>query len=366
MADKILFMDLSRQVGRHKDEFMKAIEMVVDDGAFAGGKYVRKFEEQFAAYIGAKYCSGVSSGTSALFMAMKALGIRAGDEVIVPSTTFIASAWGAFYCGAKPVFVECDKRNWEIDPSKIEEKITENTRAIIGVHLYGMPFDFDNVKKIADKYNLPIVEDCAQAHGAKYKGKNVGTLGDLACFSFYPGKNLGAFGEAGAVVTNNKDYYNIVEIMKNHGSDLQYYHNIEGYNLRMDGIQGAILSTKLNYIDEWNEKRKHIAYKYRNGIMNPKIIIQDVPDYADSVYHLFEIEVEDVLRFMGYMDNNGVKCGRHYPVPCHLQKVFSYLDYKAGDLPVAEFHAKHCISLPMFPELENEEVRMIVDLCNRY
>lgn len=360
------FMDLSRQVKNHKSEYMKAIENVVDDTAFSGGKYVKAFEKKFADYIGADYCSALNSGTSALFMAMKAIGINSGDEVIVPATTFIASAWGAFYCGAKPVFVECNEDNWEIDPYKIEEKITKNTKAIVAVHLYGMPFDFDAVKAVANKYSLPVIEDCAQAHGAKYKGKKVGTLGDLGCFSFYPGKNLGAFGEAGAVVTNNKLYYQKIEMMKNHGSDRRYYHDIEGYNLRMDGIQGAILSTKLQYLDTWNQKRREIATEYFSKIKNDKIKLQEVPAYAEPVFHLFEIEVDNVESFMKNTESKGIGCGRHYPLPCHLQQVFSCYGYKKGDLPISEYHADHCVSLPMFPEMTNEEIQKVIDICNEY
>ena len=366
MEQKLQFMDLSRQIKQHKDEFMKAIEHVVNDAAFSGGKYSKKFEEEFAEYIGTKYCSGLSSGTSALFMAMKALDIKAGDEVIVPANTFIASAWGAYYCGAKPVFVDCREDTWEIDASRIEEKISEKTKAIIGVHLYGMPFDFDAVKAVADKYRLPIVEDCAQAHGAIYKGKKAGTIGEIGCFSFYPGKNLGAFGEAGAIATNNQDYYKKIEMMKAHGSSKQYYHDIEGYNLRMDGIQGAVLSVKLKYLDEWNKRRIEIAEKYCRDIKNNKIKLQVSTENSQSVYHLFEVEVDDAVRFINYMDENGIHCGRHYPVPCHLQKVFTYLGYKQGDFPIAEYHADHCVSLPIFPELSEREISEIANICNKY
>lgn len=366
MEQTISFMNLSRQVQSHKEEFMDAIEHVVNDTAFAGGKYVKKFEQEFSEYIGMKHCSGLSSGTSALFMAMKALDIGRGDEVIIPANTFIASAWGAYYCGAKPVFVDIDANTWEIDASKIEEKITERTKAIVGVHLYGHPFDFDAVKAIAEKYNLPIVEDCAQAHGAKYKGKKIGSLGNIACFSFYPGKNLGAFGEAGAITTNNDDYYEKIEMMKNHGAEIQYHHDIEGYNLRMDGIQGALLSVKLKYLDEWNLRRQDIAEKYIGSINNSGLKFQKPAENVASVWHLFEIQADDARAFIDYMKDKGILCGRHYPIPCHLQNVFGYLGYKKGDLPISENHAEHCVSLPMFPELTNDEVDYVIETCNMY
>ncbi len=366
MSNNLGFMDLSRQVKLHKNEFMSAIENVIDDTAFSGGKYVEKFEKEFANYLGVKFCSALSNGTDALFMAMKVIGIGDGDEVIIPANTFIASAWGAFYCGAKPVFVDIKSDTWEIDSSKIECVVTEKTKAIVGVHLYGNAFDFDAVKVIADKYNLKVVEDCAQAHGALYKGRKVGTLGDIACFSFYPGKNLGAFGEAGAVVTNNEEYFKKIEIMKNHGSSIRYRHEIEGYNCRMDGINGAVLSTKLQWIDSWNDRRRDIANKYLKSIKNSNIKTIKINEDVVPVWHLFEVQVDEPNRFMVYMKEKGIECGRHYPIPCHLQKVFEYLHYSEGDLPFAEKHAAHCVTLPMFPELTDDEVNMVIDACNHY
>ena len=359
-------MDLSRQTALHKHEYLEAIEQVIDDTAFSGGKYARKFEREFSEYIGVSYCSGVSSGTSALFVAMKALGIRPGDEVIVPSSTFIASAWGPVYCGARPVFVDCEKDTWEIAAQKIERHITEQTKAIIGVHLYGQPFDFDAVQIIAKKHHLYVVEDCAQAHGALYKEKKVGTLGDIACFSFYPGKNLGAFGEAGAVTTNRRDLYEKVEILKNHGSSIQYHHEVEGYNLRLDGIQGAILSVKLNYLEQWNARRTEIANRYDAEIHNPALVLQRTPAFATPVHHLYEIEADNAEAFLRHMERAGIFCGRHYPIPCHLQRVFSAQGYRKGSLPNAEYHAEHCVSLPMFPELTEAEAERVITACNAY
>lgn len=366
MMMKLDYMNLSRQCQEHKKEFMAVMEEVYDNVSFSGGSYAKQFEQDFAAYIGTKFCSSVNSGTSALHLAFRALGIHQNDEVIIPANTFIASAWPALYEGAKPVFCDIKNDTWEIDAEQIESLITENTKAVVAVHLYGVPADLDEILKICRKHNLYIIEDCAQAHGALYKGRNVGTFGDAACFSFYPGKNLGAFGEGGAIVTNNEKYYQLIEKMKNHGSSSRYYHDIEGFNMRMDGIQGAVLSKKLVYLDEWNGKRRHIARQYMEGIYNRKVMMQYVPQYLEPVYHLFEIETEDREMFLEHMRKYGIYCGCHYPIPCHLQKVFSDTGYQEGDLPVSEYHAKHCVSLPMFPEMTEDEIHKVIFACNEY
>jgi len=241
MSGKINFMDLKRQYFEMKDEILAAVQEVCEETAFSSGPFVENFEDKFSSYCNAKYCAGVNSGTTALHLAMIALGIKPGDEVIIPANTFIATAWAVSYVQAVPVFVDCKSDTWNIDQRAIEKKITKKTKAIIGVHLYGQPFDVDPIKEICEKNNLYFVEDCAQAHGAKYKGEKVGTFGDIACFSFYPGKNLGAYGEGGAVVTNNKNYHEHIKNLRNHGSAKRYYHDELGFNMRMDGIQGAIL-----------------------------------------------------------------------------------------------------------------------------
>ena len=241
-------IDLTRDYQKHKAEYLEAIQKVCEDTAFSGGKYADEFDKEFAQYCGVPYASGVNNGTSALHCAMVALGIGEGDEVIVPANTYIATAWGVTYTGATPVFVDCTADTWEIDPDKIEEKITEKTKAIIGVHLYGQPFEFNKVKEIADRHHLYVVEDCAQGHDALYEGKMVGTLGDLGCFSFYPGKNLYAFGEGGSVTGYRKEYFDTIEMMKNQGCTVRYYHDMIGYNYRLEGIQGAVLSVSLKYL----------------------------------------------------------------------------------------------------------------------
>lgn len=366
MNNRIDYMDLKRQYKKYKSEFMDAIEQVCEETAFSGGKFAERFEKDFAHYIGTSYCAAVNSGTSALHMAMLALNIGPGDEVIVPANTFIASAWGVMYTGATPVFVDCTDDTWVIDATKLEEKVTKNTKAIVGVHLYGQPFDVDAIKKIAHKHQLALIEDCAQAHGAKYKGKKVGGFGDVGCFSFYPGKNLGAFGEGGAITTDSKSLCDMINIYKNHGAEKRYYHDYIGYNMRMDGIQGAILSQKLKYLDSWNQRRKEIAQRYKNEIRNENIKFQKVTPDTEPVYHLMEVQVDNRDVFMEYMENRNIYCSCHYPVPCHLQKVFAYLGYKEGDLPIAEALASHCVSLPMFPELRDDEVDAVILACNNY
>jgi len=365
--DKVInFLDLKKQYHKIKEEIKSALSDVCEATAFSDGSFVKKFEADFANYCNVNFTAGLNSGTSALHLAMLALGIRQGDEVIVPANSFIATAWGPSYAGATPVFVDCTPDTWNIDPQAIEKKITKRTKAIIGVHLYGQPFDIDPVKKISDEYNINLIEDCAQAHGAKYNGMVVGGLSEMGCFSFYPGKNLGAYGEGGAIVTNNPEYDRHIRNLRNHGSSVKYYHDELGFNMRMDGFQGAVLSIKLKYLDIWNNRRKEIAEMYRNLISVPQIRTQAQPEWSDSVYHLFIITVEKRDEFLQCMKKSNINCGLHYPVPCHLQKAYSHLGYKEGDCPNSEYLAKHCVSLPMYAELTDEEVHYIIDTINEY
>lgn len=364
--DQINFMDLKRQYQDIRSEVKLAFDSVCEETAFSGGRFVTEFENEFSKFTGSKHTIGVDSGTGALFLAVRALGLKPGDEVIVPSMTFIATAWGPLQNGLKVKFADCDPDTWEMDPISVREQITDRTKAIIGVHLYGMPFDFDSVKKITNGTDIKIIEDCAQAHGATYNERNIGSMGDVACFSFYPGKNLGAYGEAGAVTTDDKDIANKIFLMKNHGSTVRYHHDFIGYNMRLDGIQAAILSVKLKYINAWNERRREIAKKYLDNITNPDIKMQMESKGCRSVYHLFVIEVSNRKKFMDYMKDKGINCGIHYPIPCHLQNVVSNLGYKNGDLPNSEYHAEHCVSLPMFPELKDSEIEYVVKVCNAF
>ena len=297
-------IDLTRDVEAHADAYREAIEKVCRETAFSGGKYADTFDKEFAAYVGSRYASGVNNGTSALHLAMLALGVGPGDEVIVPANTYIATAWGVSYTGATPVFADCTPDTWEIDPSVLEAKITERTKGIIGVHLYGQPFDYAGVREIADRHGLFVVEDCAQAHGAQFEGKNVGTLGDLACFSLYPGKNLYAFGEGGSVTCEKEEYYKHIDRLKNQGCDVRYYHDEIGYNYRLEGVQGAVLSVSLKYLPEWTKRRQEIGHRYIREITNPLITMQRHPENTTPVFHLFVITVPDHEDFIRYMQAN--------------------------------------------------------------
>jgi dTDP-4-amino-4,6-dideoxygalactose transaminase len=363
---KIPCLDLKQQHQNIKDEVFAAFEKVYEETAFSGGKFVEDFEKDFSVFCDTKYSVGVNNGTSALHLAMLALGIGQGDEVIIPANTFIATAWGVSYSGATPVFVDCTLDTWEIDAQLIEAKITPKTKAILGVHLYGQPFDIDAVHAIAKKHNLFLVEDAAQAHGAKYKGKRVGGFGEMACFSFYPGKNLGACGEGGGITTNNEKYNAHLHSLRNHGSLVRYYHDEVGFNMRMGGLEGASLKIKLKYLEGWNARRKDIAMQYFAGIRNEKIKMQVQPDFTDSVYHLFVVTTENRDDLIKYLQEHNINPGLHYPVPCHLQKAYHHLGYKVGDFPNSEYLASHCVSLPMYAELSEEDVQTVIDIINQY
>ena len=362
----IPFVNLGLQNKSIKKEIDLAIQSVIMDSAFSGGRYVAEFEKHFAKFSGAKYAVGVNSGTSALHLAMIILGIGPDDEVIVPANTFIATAWAVSYVGATPVYVDCNRDDWQIDAKKIEEKISRKTKAIIGVHLFGQPFDVDAVLNLAKKYKLYLVEDCAQAHGAKYKGKNVGTYGEIGCFSFYPTKNLGALGEGGALVGDKIKLIQKARMLRNQGSSSKYHHDEVGYNLRMDGIQAAILDFKLKYLSTWNRRRQVIADKYNKLIKNPHIILRQESRFTESVYHLYVIMVNKRDKFRLYLQSKGVESAIHYPIPCHLQKAYKYLRYKKGDLPESEDFSGKCVSVPIYPELTNKQVTQIIKVINAY
>ena len=359
-------LDLKQQHQQVKKEIFEAFENVYEKTAFSGGPFVEEFEQNFAKFCDTEFAVGVSNGTTALHLAMLALGIGKGDEVIIPANTFIATVWGVSYVGAKPVFVDCDPDTWEIDANKIEAKITSKTKAIAGVHLYGQAFDVDAVSAICKKHNLILIEDAAQAQGAKYKGKSVGGFGELACFSFYPGKNLGACGEAGGITTNHAKYIKKLHSLRNHGSLTRYYHDEIGYNYRMGGVEGATLSVKLRYLEGWNKNRQNIAKRYLKEITSPKIKMQSQPEWAESIFHLFVVTTENRDDFVKHLADNGIAAAFHYPVPCHLQKAYSDLGYKKGDFPNAEYLAAHCVSLPMFAELSIDQVDKVIKIINAF
>lgn len=364
--ERIPCLDLSGQHQQVKEEIFRAFEQVYQKTAFSGGPFVEAFEQQFAGYIGTKHAIGVNNGTTALHLAMLALGIGPGDEVIIPANTFIATAWGVSHAGATPVFVDCTSDTWQIDATLIEARITPKTKAVIGVHLYGQPFDVGSVLEICGKHGLWLIEDAAQAQGARFNGVTVGGFGEMACYSFYPGKNLGACGEAGGITTNHDAYKHHLHSLRNHGSHVRYYHDEIGYNYRMGGLEGASLSVKLNYLEDWNNRRRAIAKRYLSEVVNPRITMQHQPNWADSIFHLFVVTTENRDALTAWLNQHEIYPALHYPVPCHLQKAYAHLNYKPEDCPNATYLASHCLSLPMFAELSDEKVQRVIDALNAY
>lgn len=373
---QVPFLDLKKNYAKVKDEIHKEINWVLENTAYVLGKPVLEFEKSFAKAINVKHVIGTSSGTDGNHLVLWALGIGQGDEVIIPANTFIATAWGATLCGAKPVFADCHPQSYNIDPEKVEAAITSKTKAIVAVHLYGQPADMDALKTIADKYNLFLVEDAAQAHLAEYKGQKVGSLGIAASFSFYPGKNLGAYGEAGAVATNDDELARKFKMIRDHGAENKYYHKMYGHNYRMEAIQGAVLGVKLKYLSEWNEQRRRVAQKYRTLLKDvEQIILPNEMDYAKHVYHLFVIQVrakdsqnrsESRDALQEFLKSKGIATGLHYPVPLHLQECFKDLGYKKGDFPVTEQLAEQGLSLPIFPEITDEQIEYVADSIKEF
>lgn len=347
-------------------ELRAAFERVYTRSWYIEGEEDEAFEKSFAEYCDRKYCVGTGNGLDALFLALKALGIKDGDEVIVPSNTYIATALAVTYVGATPVFVEPDIRTFNIDATLIESAITEKTRAIMPVHLFGQTCDMDPIMEIAQKYNLYVVEDCAQAHGAKYKGKVIGSFGDVAGFSFYPGKNLGALGDAGAIVTNNKEIADKVRSLGNYGSDYKYHHIYQGNNSRLDELQAAFLSAKLSCLDEVNNERRNIARKYLEGIKNPEIILPFVPDYATPVWHIFGIRCSRRAELEKFLNDAHIDTNKHYPIPMHLQDCYKNLGFRAGDYPIAEKISDTELSIPMYYGMAEKEIRYVIDKINEF
>lgn len=358
------FLPMHNEIRKDLDN---AYNQVLDRSYFIQGEECTKFEEEFAAYCGAKYCIGVATGLDALWLVLKAMGIGKGDEVIVPSNTYIATALAVSFVGATPVFVEPTIETYNIDVTKIEQKINENTKAIIAVHLQGRAADMDVVNAIAKKHNLKVIEDAAQAHGTRYKGRKVGTLGDAAGFSFYPGKNLGALGDAGCVVTNDKELADKVRALGNYGSDYKYHHIYQGTNSRLDEIQSAFLRVKLPHLDKWNADRKRIAEKYLNKINNPliKLPLASTDEY-EHIYHVFVIRCDRRDELEKYLSENGIGTVKHYPIPMHLQEAYQELGLKQGDLPIAEEISNTVLSIPMYYGMTDEEVEYVIEVINKF
>lgn len=354
---EVPFLDLSFHNSPVNGEIENAINAVIAKNAFSSGPFVQTFEQEFAAFCGAKHCVAVNSGTSALHLALLAHGIQPGDEVITVPNTFIATAWAATYCGAKPVFVDVDPQTWLINCNLIEEAITPHSKAILPVHLYGQAADIDLINAIAEQHGLAVIEDGAQSHAGRYNGQKIGGLGNTTCFSFYPGKNLGAYGEGGAVVTDDDDIAQQIRILRDHGQSAKYHHKVIGFNYRMDGIQGAILSVKLKYLQEWTDQRNKIAKKYQQELSGiDGLQLPYISDNAISAFHLYVIMSDRRTKLIEYLKEQGIVTGLHYPIPIHLQKAYQNLGYGEGDFPVAEMNAAKCISLPIFPGLTDQQI----------
>ena len=347
-------------------ELRDAFNRVFTRSWYIEGEEDEAFEKAFAEYCDSKFCIGVGNGLDALFLALKALEIKEGDEVIVPSNTYIATALAVTYVGASPVFVEPDIRTFNIDPTRIEEAITEKTKAIMPVHLYGQPCDMDPIMEIAKKNGLFVVEDCAQAHGATYKGKVIGSFGDVAGFSFYPGKNLGALGDAGATVTNNEELAKKVRALGNYGSDYKYHHIYKGNNSRLDELQAAFLAAKLPHLNRMNDERRRIAQEYIDGIKNEEVILPYIPEYANPVWHIFGIRCKRRDELEKFLNDAGIGTNKHYPIPMHLQECYKDLGFKEGDFPVAEEISATELSIPMYYGMTNEEVQYVIDKVNEF
>lgn len=363
---KIPFVSFLPMEHELDQELRAAFDRVYTRSWYIQGVEDENFEKEFAEYCGTEYCVGVGNGLDALMLSLKALGIHEGDEVIVPSNTYIATALAVTYVGATPVFVEPDIRTFNIDPMKIEEKITDKTKAIMPVHLYGQACEMDAIMAIAKKYQLYVVEDCAQAHGAKYKGKKVGSFGNLAGFSFYPGKNLGALGDAGATVTNDKSLAEKVRVLGNYGSDYKYHHIYKGNNSRLDEIQAAFLAAKLPYLDKMNEERRRIAKMYLTGIKNSKVILPYIMPENEHVWHIFAIRTSKRDALEKYLNENGIGTNKHYPIPMHLQECYKELGFQKGDYPIAEEISATELSLPMYYGMTKDEVSYVIDKINEF
>ncbi|ABQ27351.1 DegT/DnrJ/EryC1/StrS family aminotransferase [Geotalea uraniireducens] len=363
---KVPFLDLKAQYLELQDEFDAAYRRVMDSGWYILGKELEAFEAEFAVYCQVKHCIGVGNGLDALHLILRASGIGPGDEVIVPTNTYIATWLAVTYSGATPVPVEPDEQTYNINPSRIESAITECTKAIMPVHLYGQPADMDRINEIAVRHGLKVFEDSAQAHGAKYKGRRTGGLGDAAGFSFYPGKNLGAFGDGGAVTTNDDDLAEIIRILRNYGSQIKYHNEVMGFNSRLDELHAAMLRVKLAKLDEWNERRKQVAALYFDQLTsNTNLVLPCVPDWADPVWHLFVVRSKKRGELQKQLTDARIGTMIHYPIPPHLQEAYSELGYGKGSFPISEKVHNEVLSLPMGPSMSPSQVSMVTETVRR-
>ncbi|MCS7089686.1 MAG: DegT/DnrJ/EryC1/StrS family aminotransferase [Verrucomicrobiota bacterium] len=358
---KVPFLDLHAHHTPLREELRQAIDRVIDANAFAGGPFVAAFEKDWAEFCGSRYAIGVGNGTDAIWLCLLALGVGPGDEVITVPSTFMATAEAVSFCGARPVFVDIDPVTYTMDPAQLAKAITRRTKAIIPVHLFGQPADMDPILDIARRHGIPVVEDACQAHGASYKGRKAGTMGIAGCFSFYPGKNLGAFGEAGAVVTDDAKLASRIQTLRDHGQSRKYHHEYIGWNARMDGIQGAVLQVKLRRLAAANEARRAHARLYDQLLADVEDVIPPVeaPDRT-HVYHVYAVRVPQRDRVLQMLAERGIMCGIHYPIPVHRQHAYQHLGYADGSFPVAEQCAREFLSLPMYPELHRDQIELVV------
>lgn len=366
MADPIPYIDLKAQIKPLRAEIDAAIARTIDNCTFCLGPDTAQFEQDFAQYCDAEYAVGFNSGTSALHVALLVLNLKPGDEVITTPYTFASTSWVISYVGARPVYVDIDDATFNLDVRQIEKAITPRTKAIMPVHLYGQPVDLDPILDICRKHKLALVEDAAQAHGAKYKGRVVGTFGEVSGFSFYPGKNLSAFGEGGALVTNSADLMRRARSLRVHGSTVPYYHDEVGFNYRMEGIQGAVLGIKLKHLAQWTRARQRTAGLYRELLSGTPLKLPCQADYAESVWCLYVVRHPRRDELKAYLDANQVGCALHYPLPLHLQKCYAQLGYQAGDFPVAEKAGRECLSLPIYPELTEAQIQRVAAVIKEF
>jgi dTDP-4-amino-4,6-dideoxygalactose transaminase len=366
VSNRVPFLDLQAATRELRKEIDAALARVLDSGYFVLGRELEAFESEFAEYCGVKHCVGVGNGLDALVLSLKALGVSQGDEVLVPSNTYIATWLAVSYAGAKPVPVEPDERTYNMDPKKIEGALTSRTRGIIPVHLYGQPADMDRIREIAKAHKLWIVEDAAQAHGARYKGNHVGGMGDMTGWSFYPGKNLGALGDGGAVTTNSSELAERVRVLRNYGSRVKYFNEVKGVNSRLDEIQAAILRIKLRHLNDWNNRRRRIAAQYQTGLASAGLVLPYVPDWAEPVHHLFVVRSKQREALRQHLEKSGIATLVHYPVPPHLQQAYTDLGMHAGDLPISEKIHEEVLSLPMGPHLSESQAASVVQAVGEF
>ncbi|NME97470.1 DegT/DnrJ/EryC1/StrS family aminotransferase [Aneurinibacillus aneurinilyticus] len=363
---KVSLLDLTAQYEDIKPEIKQAVDNVLESGNYIMGPFVKSFEQAMAEYCGTKYAIGVANGTDALLLTLDALGVGAGDEVITTPFTFFASAEVISQLGATPVFVDIDPSTYNMDPAKLEAAITPRTKAIMPVHIFGQPVDMDEILEIANKHNVSVVEDACQAIGSKYKGQRIGSLGTAGCFSFFPTKNLGGYGDGGIVVTNDEELARKIQILRVHGSNPKYYHSVIGYNSRLDALQAAMLQVKLKYIDQWNQQRRDKAAIYTEALKDLSITLPRVKENREAVFHLYIIQTKYRDELMDYLKEHGIASGVYYPVPLHKQEVYSNLGYEAGSLAESEKASLGTMALPLYPELSMDDQEYVISVVREF